>query len=266
MKVQHGGWSTRLYPQVPIFFGALALIIAAVCAFQFRHELLDSHDQGFSVPPKNKAAPMSVSETNYIVSAAGQYMTLDPTRHYLMNSITRRPVFVTGDSAWSLITELNNSDVELYLSDRAAKGFNYIWCGAADNYYQSNAPRDYYGNSPFDGADFTHEDAAYWAHVDFVLSRAAAHGMTVTLDPGFVGLNSTVGYLASYQNTSDTVITDYGEFLGDRYKNFRNLIWALGGDVDPSSGVVPKLTDLANGIRSRDAVHLIVAEGQPQHA
>ena len=201
-----------------------------------------------------------------IVSASGQFMTLDPTGKFLMNSATNKPVFVTGDSAWSLITQLDNSDVEVYLSDRGARKFNYIWCAAADNHYQSNAPNNAYGDRPFDGPDFTHENAKYWAHVDFVVERAASYGITVALNPGFVGLTSTDGYLSSYQNTSDTVLTAYGEFLGDRYKRFPNLIWALGGDVDPSTGVVPKLTALANGIRSNDKIHLMVAEGQPQFA
>lgn len=204
--------------------------------------------------------------TASIITASGQFMTLDSTGKFLINSVTNKPVFITGDAAWSLITELDNSDVDIYLSDRASRGFNYIWCGAADNYYQSNPPKNRYGDSPFDGADFSNEDATYWAHVDYVIARAAFYGITVALDPGFVGLSSPGGYLTSYQNTSDTVLTAYGEFLGDRYKSVPNLIWALGGDVDPSTGVVPKVTALAQGIRSKDKVHLMVAEGQPQFA
>ncbi len=78
------------------------------------------------------------------------------------------PFFIVGDNAWSLITELSKSDVEIYLADRASRGFNTIWVAAADNKYQSNPPFNYYGNPPFDAADFTRENAAYWAHVDYV--------------------------------------------------------------------------------------------------
>ena len=204
--------------------------------------------------------------TRHIVSSAGQFMTLDPTGRFLINSISNKPVFITGDAAWSLITQLDNADVEAYLSDRASRGFNYIWCGAADNYYQSNAPKNYYGDVPFDGPDFTNEDPKYWSHVDYVIRRAANYGITVALSPGFVGLSSPGGYLGSYLRSSDSVVTEYGVFLGDRYAGVPNVVWALGGDVDPQTGVVPKLTDLANGIRSRDRVHLIVAEGHPQSA
>lgn len=249
------------------FFVAFGLLLAVVVAFvHFRPRLAAVHDPGFTILPSRSAAESSNAYQHSIVSAPGQFVTLDPTGRFLINSFTNKPVFITGDTPWSLITQLDNSDVEIYLSDRASRGFNYIWCAAADNYYQSNAPKNHFGDPPFDGPDFTNEDSKYWAHVDHVIQRAAAYGITVALSPGFVGLSSPGGYLASYQSSSDAVITAYGAFLGDRYKSAPNLIWALGGDVDPHTGVIPKLTDLANGIRSKDAIHLIVAEGQPQHA
>jgi hypothetical protein len=241
----------------------LAALAVALAVVHFRERLTTSaSDQGGDGESKVR----SQNDATPIVSASGQLMTLDPTGRFLINSTTHKPVFITGEAAWSLITQLNDADVEIYLSDRAARKFNYIWCAAADNYFQSHAPNNAYGDRPFDGADFTHENAKYWAHVDSVIARAAFYGITVALDPGFVGLSSPAGYLASYQNSPDAVLTAYGEFLGDRYNKSPNLIWALGGDVDPGSGVVPKLTALANGIRSKDKVHLIVAEGQPQFA
>ena len=246
---------------------AAILLIGAVWSFpHLRKKLASIHDPGFAPIYASKAALDSQNHARHIVSVEGQFVTLDPTGRFLINSITGKPVFLTGDAAWSLITQLSDADVETYLSDRAALGFNYIWCGAADNYYQSNPPKDYYGDAPFDGPDFTHEDARYWAHVDHVIQRAAVHGIAVALNPAFVGLNSTVGYLASYKNSSDEVLTAYGEFLGTRYKDSPNLIWALGGDVDPSTGVVSKIAALAKGIRAQDKNHLMVAEGQPQHA
>ncbi len=247
-----------------VSLATLSLLAVGACLVLFHHRIAATHDVGFEVIiPARVNSP---GNSRPIVSAAGQFMTLDPTGRFVMNSITKKPVFITGDAAWSLITQLDNSDVEVYLSDRAARGFNYIWCGAVDNYYQSGAPKNYYGSSPFVGPDFTNENADYWKHVDYVIERAAYYGITVGLSPAFVGLSSPGGYLASYQKSSDSVLVGYGEFLGDRYKTFTNIIWILGGDVDPKAGVLPKLTALANGIRSKDKSHLMVAEGEPQHA
>ena len=254
------------FHRLPVFLGVAAALILLCFAI-----LIGDRHFGSITPVAGGAnSPAGISkgshQDRFVRSSSGQFITLDPTGTYLINSITHKPVFLTGDSAWSLITQLDDSDVDLYLSDRASRGFNIIWCAAADNFYQSDAPRNRSGHVPFDGPDFTNEDPAYWDHLDSVLQRAADHGITVALDPAFVGLSSPGGYLHSYLRSSGAVLTAYGAFLGRRYKSVPNLIWALGGDVDPATGVVPKLTALAYGIRSEDSVHLLVAEGHPQAA
>ncbi|HUO24393.1 MAG TPA: DUF4038 domain-containing protein [Candidatus Aquilonibacter sp.] len=242
----------------------LALVaLAGVFIFHYHASIFD---QGFSTADALNLAQPPTRDKRPILSAPGQFMTLDPTGRFLINSITGKPVFITGDAASSLIVQLDNSDAELYLSDRASRGFNYVWSLAADNYYQANAPKNYYGDSPFDGPDFTHEDPRYWAHVDYILQRAAVHGITIALSPAFVGVQLPGGYLASYQNTPESVLYAYGEFLGRRYRNLPNIIWAIGGDADPEMGILPQLTALASGIRSEDKVHLMVAEGKGQHS
>jgi len=110
------------------------------------------------------------------VSANGRYIV----------DQNNQPFFITGDDAWSLFNELSNADVETYLADRAARGYNTLWIGLADNTYQSTPPKNFYGNVPFDGADFTNEDAAYWAHIDYLLQRVQAYGITAWVTPAFV--------------------------------------------------------------------------------
>jgi hypothetical protein len=244
----------------------ILLLAAFLVLSRFRGKIETAHDPGFPAPSSVEPILNARGKARNFASAPRQFITLDPSGRYLINSITSKPVFIVGDSAWSLITQLSDADAELYLSDRAARGVNYIWCAAADNTYQARPPRDYYGDKPFDGDDFTHEDEKYWAHVDHVLQMAAVHGITVALDPAFAGLSPNDGYLASYQKSASEVLAAYGEFLAKRYQASPNLIWALGGDVDPSTGVVPKVEALAEGIRAYDEVHLMVAEGQPQHS
>lgn len=244
----------------------LISVVISVAAVSFRFSRGKFHDPGFSRPNAEAAYRFVRPPGKRIVSAPGQFMTLDASGKFLMNSITGKPVFVSGDSAWSLITQLSDEDADHYLQERAALGFNYIWCAAADNYFQSNAPRNFYGDQPFDGPDFTNEGAHYWAHLDNVVQMAASHGITVALDPGFAGLPGAGAYVASYQASSEGTLRAYGEFLGKRYAGFPNIIWALGGDVYPETGVLPKIVAIAQGIRGEDSVHLMVAEGEPQHS
>ena len=197
--------------------------------------------------------------------AQGQLMTLSANGKYLMNSSTGMPVFVVGDDAFDLAVMLNSAQVSTYLNDRASRGFNAIWVGAADNVFQSTPPKDFFGNSPFDGPDFTNEDANYWANVDSVVSQASSSGITVFLQPFFVGNGPGAGYYSSVLNSSDAVISAYGTFMGNRYKGYNNIVWLLGGDSLPSvAGLYQKLNDVGAAIAAADPNHLITLEACEQ--
>jgi hypothetical protein len=214
----------------------------------------------FQVPSVDRAPTNSAGSTAETVPSR-QLMTLDPTRKFLINSITNKPVFITGDDAWSLEVQLSDVDAQYYLADRQARGFNAIWVGLADNTYSNHPPKDFYGNVPFNGADFSDENPAYWKRVDQTLSWAAARGITVLASPAFVGYGCKNGYCESYRNSSISVLSAYGKFLGNRYKGFSNIIWLIGGDADPADrDVQAKLYALAKGIKSADDVHLMTTE------
>jgi hypothetical protein len=214
----------------------------------------------FQVPSADRVATNSAASTAETVPSR-QLMTLDPTRKFLINSNTDKPVFVTGEDAWSLQVQLSDADAQYYLADRQARGFNAIWVGLADNTYSNHPPKDFYGNVPFNGADFSDENPAYWKRVDQTLSWAAARGITVLASPAFVGYGCKNGYCESYRNSSIAVLSAYGKFLGNRYKGFSNIIWLIGGDADPADAdVQAKLYALAKGIKSADGVHLMTTE------
>ena len=120
------------------------------------------------------------------------------------------PFFMVGDSPQTIMEQVSTNDLETYLTDRAGRGFNALWIYPVDNADQTGAPKNYYGNVPFDGADFTNEDPAYWALVDYELNRVAAYGMLAVLEPCFVGLATNNGYLGSITNSSDTTMLAYG--------------------------------------------------------
>lgn len=169
--------------------------------------------------------------------------------------------FACGDAPQYLIQQLSDPDVEIYLSDRAARGMNIVWMIAADKIYQSNPPYNFAGEVPFKGADFTNFHEPYWAHVDHVMQRCLAYGMTVLLMPLFVGVKPAEGYLPTLQHTDDATIEEYGSFLAKRYKSFPNLIWLIGGDADPNNAVVyGKLDKLAAAIKAVDPGHLMTLE------
>jgi hypothetical protein len=243
-----------------LFLCALAILGSAILLVRYQHRSV-SVVQTYQLLQQQGMIPEQAAVAQPRPKAPGQLMTLDPTRKFLINSITNQPVFMTGEDAFSLQSQLSDDDIQLYLSDRASRGFNAAWVALVDNYYSNNPPHDYYGNVPFNGADFTNENSAYWARVDQALTWAATQGITVLANPAFVGYGCTGGYCQSYRKASISVITAYGKFLGNRYKNYSNIIWLIGGDADPTDkNVQSKLAALATGIRSVDTAHLITTE------
>ena len=250
------GWS-----RLPlVLLAAVLLMVASASVIRVRHRPTQVRSALFQVPLGDRTTGESTIGGPAVVPD-GQLMTLDPTRKFLINSRTKKPVFITGDDAWSMHVQLSDSDIQFYLSDRAARGFNAIWVALVDNTYSNHPPKDCYGNVPFNGADFTNENPKYWARVGQTLSWAAAQGITVLASPAFVGYGCKGGYCQSYRNSSTDVLRAYGQFLGDRYKGYPNIIWLIGGDADPAdSNVQSKLDALAKGIKSADTVHLMTTE------
>jgi len=204
-------------------------------------------------------SPTRNANMNHTVES--QLMQLDPSGKYLVSGKTGNAVFITGDAPQTLMVEVSSEDVEIYLADRASRGFNALWVLLVDSADQSNAPRNFYRDEPFQGPDFTNENEPYWEHVDYVLHRASHYGITLVLNPGFVGLHAPEGFLQSYLRSSPEVMFAYGYWLGSRYRGYDNIIWSLGGDADTSyPGLYSKLCDLAKGIASADRAHLITLE------
>jgi Protein of unknown function (DUF4038)/Putative collagen-binding domain of a collagenase len=230
-----------------------SVVVLGVAVVLFR----SAHNRHASDPGKR----MSRART----TVGGQFMTLNADGTYLMNSITNKPVFMTGDAPQTLMVQVDNTAVITYLADRARRGFNVLWVYPVDKTDQTNAPKNYYGNTPFNGADFTNEDATYWAHIDYVVQQAQAYGITLMMNPGFVGLDSTGGYIQSYLNSSDAVITAYGNWIGNRYRRYPNIIWSIGGDSNTLNipGLKQKISDLATGLAAGDPNHLITSEECP---
>jgi hypothetical protein len=214
--------------------------------------------------------------TAELAGAGGQFMVLDPTKTYLLNTFTNKPVFVTGEQEFELAINLaSNSDIDLYLSTRRSQGFNFIWMGATDRAYVINYPNNALGDPPFTNmsAPFRGMNEAYFAHLDYVIQRAAAYGIEVLLNVAFVGSGPTycfdsTGWCLELQAANDSDLTAFGAYLGKRYENYPNIIWMLGGDLDLTDfpNLRGKMQAILNGIESTDKNHMVTVENEPPHA
>jgi hypothetical protein len=173
-----------------------------------------------------------------------------------------RPFFINGDTAWSLIAQLSQSEAEIYLSDRARKGFNLIVVNLIEHKFAANAPANQAGQAPFNvPGDFSSPNEQYFAHADWIIKKAAEKNITVLLAPLYLGYQcGNEGWCSEVKKSSLASIRNYGRYLGKRYKDFGNIIWLVGGDADPQAhGVAQNLRELVAGIQEFDKNHMFTA-------
>lgn len=194
-----------------------------------------------------------------------------PGQHYVVDR-NGVPVLIEGDSAWYLTECLDRADVDYYLSNRWAQGYNAVLLDIAESGGDDGFADDtnIYGCHPFtntlDGiyTNLLSWNISYFTNVDWVINRAAHYGMCVFAyplydnPPGFPGwyVNAMVG-------NPTTNLYQYGAFIGARYKNFSNLVWIGAGDYNEPNAPTNCLWNyIAAGILSEDTNHLITAQPQ----
>ncbi|MBL7858633.1 MAG: glycoside hydrolase family 140 protein [Cyclobacteriaceae bacterium] len=143
-----------------------------------------------------------------------------------------KPFFWLGDTAWELFHRLNREEAEKYLKNRAEKGFTVIQAvvlAELDGLHDPNP----YGEIPLENDDPTKPREAYFQHVDFIIRKAEQVGLYIGLLPtwGDKVFKDRWGVGPEIFNTTNARV--YGQWIGNRYKNQKNIIWILGGDRNP---------------------------------
>jgi hypothetical protein len=176
------------------------------------------------------------------------------------------PFLMVGDSPQSLMVNLSEADAGAYISDRSAYGFNTLLIDVICNTYTfgpANASL-LNGTLPFTNTingtglyDLTTHNEAYFAYLDQIINLAATNGIEVMLDPIETG-----GWLTTMLANGTNNCRAYGQYLGNRYKNFPNIIWSSGNDYQnwstPANDAV--VTAVALGIEDEDTNHLQTIE------
>ena len=136
------------------------------------------------------------------------------------------PFFYLGDTAWELFHRLDREEADLYLSDRAAKGFTVIQAVALAE-YQYDQPNPY-GHLPLHDNDPARPNEGYFEHVDLIVRRANELGLIIGLLPTW-GDKWNQKWGAGPEIFTPENARAYGEFLGCRYRG-ADILWILGGD------------------------------------
>ncbi|HEX6419760.1 MAG TPA: DUF4038 domain-containing protein [Acidimicrobiales bacterium] len=185
-----------------------------------------------------------------------------------------RPWRVQADAAWLLSSAATPDQVDDYLATRSAQGFNafYLMAMVHPGGYDAaaDAPDNHAGDPPFaTPGDFSTAGASqaserYWAWIDSIVEKAAAHGMVVMLAYTYLGYEGgEQGWYAELLDQPNRrTLFDWGRWLGSRYKDSPNIVWLGLGDYTPPEGSegAARARAIVDGIRAGGATQLVMAE------
>lgn len=167
------------------------------------------------------------------------------------------PFLWLGGTTWGMPEWMTREEVDYYLDNRKSKGFTVVqiclfWGKREEDPVTFHInPLNPYGHKAFDEIDgkpistkplivkggSSQNPNDYWDHVYYILEAASQREMMVALLPvwGRRYVNAThTGF--SQKVFSKPEMRSFGEFLGDRLKVYKNIIWVLGGDVAADLG------------------------------
>lgn len=143
-------------------------------------------------------------------------LKISDNNNYFLNG--DKPFFWLGDTAWLIFANISEEEAYVYLKNRADKGFSVI---QACLVYAVPKMADI-NKMPTGRYDV--ETSKYWEHCDRIIKMAQELGIYMALLPSWGSLLKN--NIINMENASE-----YAEFLADRYKDYKNIIWVLGGDI-----------------------------------
>ena len=167
---------------------------------------------------------------------------------------------MVGDSPQALIGNLSPMEASFFMENRRRYGINALWINLLCNEGTAcNADGTTFdGIAPFTTAnDLSTPNPAYFDRADGIINLAAENGMVVILDP-----IETIGWLRTLRANGVDKAFAFGQYLGNRYKNFPNIIWMHGNDFQTWQNATDDalVQAVARGIRSVDSNHIHTVE------
>ena len=221
-------------------------------------------------------ASNGVSFTLTTSSPSAFPIKLSSNKRYLVDA-NNKPWLMVADAAHHLMPVIGSttSSIQQYINSRVAQGFNtinvYGMCAgsAGSTCPASGAAQN--GQLPFtSGSSSTDYDISkpnpnYWSQVDNVINLANQAGLVVLFEPVPWGVNfgtmmeNTVSPV-NYPNNDFA----FGQFLGNRYKSYPNIIWQFGQDFRhgalPDQFFMDYMAQVIAGVASVDSNHLVTTQ------
>ena len=166
------------------------------------------------------------------------------------------PFFWLGDTAWLLFSATEQEDLETYLDDAVAKGFNVVQVFLTAEWNGANGA-NLAGEAPFIDNDPTQFNPAYFDYAKQAIDAVAERGLYVALNYG----EAVRGDVAYGVETSEEAY-DYARKVGETFREqtlANKIIWVNGQDRNPDREPLTLETrvaaaeGLADGVNGEDS-------------
>lgn len=190
-----------------------------------------------------------------MISQELPFLKVTDNQRYLATE-DNKPFFWLGGTGWELIHRLNKEEIDIYLTDRAKKGFTVIQTVILAELEGLDTPNAY-GHTPLIDNDPTKLNDDYFEIVDYVIEKSEELGLYVGLLPTWGDkFNKNWGVGPEIFTPQNAEI--FGELLAKRYLSNTNIVWILGGDRMPEKeNHFAIIRGMAKGIRKIDLLHLM---------
>ncbi|RPH90338.1 MAG: DUF4038 domain-containing protein, partial [Calditrichaeota bacterium] len=169
------------------------------------------------------------------------------------------PFLVHGESSWEIVYRLTKEEITDYFDIRAAQGFNATFMNIlpdSDDPHTQNRM----GAEPFrDPLDFRTMNSAYFDHAEWVVAEALRHNMAAFIFPCYLGIS--VSWSDELGANGVEKAEAYGKLLAQRFGKYPNVVWVMGGDIDPGVVMAEQLA-LAKAVHRYDPQHLMSFHGR----
>lgn len=139
-----------------------------------------------------------------------------------------------ADTDWTMPQRLKWDDVEYLMQKRKTQGFTVLQIVALDP-EQDREIRNPLGEKALMNDNLDTPNERYFEYLDWILDKAEEYGFYVLLLPVWGELVVGHNWMGEFSEKIVTVENayGYGKWIGNRYKERKNIIWCLGGDRQP---------------------------------
>jgi hypothetical protein len=176
---------------------------------------------------------------------------------HLIEDENGKPFFIAGFCPQNILHWCTPDQMDVYFADRQRRHFNFAWV-MITGWNVSNGSDMTSANPAESSVDASGNwmllkgtswypnnlNPAYVASVDAMVRSAAAHGIYLFLDPCNSAYKPGEGNFDPAKHSTDEM-RQWGEFWGNRYKEYSHINFALGSD----RLVSPQVDSMVTGIK-----------------